>query len=162
MDSFLSDGAEYLAPGLNKAKNMKMSDALSWLGGKPGLNARIKETGQSLNFLTGGKMAKTVGRFAGSKPVRGILRMVPGLSVGFAALDAADIVTNDTNLANKGMDTAGMAIGAAIGSVGGPVGAFAGASTGKFVSDGIQYLFGDKKSPEQRKMEEALAALKGY
>ena len=39
--------------------------------------------------------------------------------------------------------------------------AAAGASTGKAVSDGLQFLFGDKKTAEQRKMEEALAALQG-
>ena len=153
---------EHLSDGLDRAKNLRLGDGLEWLGGKPGLNQRIADTGQGLNFLTGGKMSKTVGRFAGSKPVRGVLRMVPGLSVGFAALDAADIVAGDTSLANKGMDAAAMAIGGAIGSLGGPVGGFVGASTGKMISDATQWLLGDKKSPEQRKMEEALAALRGY
>ena len=37
----------------------------------------------------------------------------------------------------------------------------AGAGGGKMVSDGLQWLFGDKKTAEQRKMEEALAALQG-
>ena len=162
MYDFLSNGAEYLAPGLDRAKNLRLGDGLSWLGGKPGLNQRIADTGQALNTLTGGKMSKTVGRFAGSKPVRGVLRMVPGLSVGFAALDAADIVAGDESLANKGMDAVAMGIGAAVGSLGGPVGGFVGASTGKMISDATQWLLGDKKSPEQRKMEEALAALRGY
>ena len=76
------------------------------------------------------------------------------LTAGLAALDAADIVTNDTNIGNKLMDTTAMGIGGVLGAVGGPVGAMAGASTGKFVSDGLQWLFGDKKTPEQRKMEE--------
>jgi hypothetical protein len=32
---------------------------------------------------------------------------------------------------------------------------------GKAVSDGAQWLFGDKKTAEQRRMEEALIALRG-
>ena len=105
-------------------------------------------------------------RFAKSKPVERVLRIVPGLSVGMAALDAGDIITNDTSLGNKAMDTAAMGIGGTIGGIlGGGVlsvpAAAAGASTGKFVSDGLQYLFGDKKTPEQRRMEEALAMLQG-
>ena len=39
------------------------------------------------------------------------------------------------------------------------LGASIGASTGKMISDGTQWLFGDKKTPEQRRMEEALRAL---
>ena len=42
-------------------------------------------------------------------------------------------------------------------AAGGPIGAMAGASTGKFASDSLQWLFGDKKTPEQRKMEETLS-----
>ena len=57
------------------------------------------------------------------------------------------------------MDTEAMGIAGTIGAVGGPVGAMAGASTGKWASDSLQWLFGDKKTPEQRKMEEALAIL---
>ena len=48
-----------------------------------------------------------------------ILRVVPGIGVGITAMDAADIVTNDTSLGNKAMDAAAMGIGAALGSVGG-------------------------------------------
>ena len=81
-----------------------------------------------------------------------------------AVLDAGDIVFGQESAANKVMDGTAMAIGGAIGGIAGmgnPLLAAAGASTGKMVSDGIQYLFGDKKSAEQRKMEEALAALQG-
>ena len=53
-----------------------------------------------------------------------------------------------------------MTIGGMLGSVGGPLGAAAGAGIGKSASDGLQWLFGDKKSAEQRRMEEALALLK--
>ena len=54
-----------------------------------------------------------------------------------------------------------MGIGGTLGAVGGPLGAMAGASTGKMVSDATQWLFGDKKTPEQRKIDEALALLGG-
>lgn len=105
-------------------------------------------------------------RFAASDGVKGALRIVPGLSVGMAALDAGDIILGDESAGNKVMDTAAMGIGGTIGGIlGGGVlsvpAAAAGASTGKFVSDGLQYLFGDKKTPEQRRMEEALAMLQG-
>ena len=42
-----------------------------------------------------------------------------------------------------------------------PLTASIGASMGKMGSDGLQWLFGDKKTPEQRKLEEALALLQG-
>ena len=58
------------------------------------------------------------------------------------------------------MDTVAMGIGGVIGAAGGPVGIAAGAGIGKAISDGTQYLFGDKKSAEERRMEEALAKLR--
>ena len=57
------------------------------------------------------------------------------------------------------MDATAMTIGAILGSAGGPLGTAAGAGLGKMASDATQYLFGDKKTPEQRKMELALAQL---
>ena len=62
---------------------------------------------------------------------------------------------------NKAMDTAAMGIGGFLGAAGGPIGIAAGAGIGKAVSDGAQWLFGDKKTPEQRKMELALQQLQG-
>ena len=59
------------------------------------------------------------------------------------------------------MDTAAMGIGGFLGAAGGPVGMAAGAGIGKAASDGLQFIFGDKKSAEQRKLEEALAMLQG-
>ena len=69
-------------------------------------------------------------------------------------------------LANKAMDATAMGTGAVIGGVLGagvfsPLTASIGASTGKMLSDGTQWLFGDKKTPDQRKMETALVALNG-
>lgn len=105
-------------------------------------------------------------RFASSAPVKQALRVVPGLSVAGAALSAGDIVFGDESLGNKAMDAAAMGTGAAIGGVLGagvfsPITAAIGASTGKMISDGAQWLFGDKKTPEQRKMEIALQQLQG-
>ena len=54
-----------------------------------------------------------------------------------------------------------MGIGGALGAVGGPLGIAAGAGLGKAASDATQFLFGGGKSAEQRRMEEALAALRG-
>ena len=100
-------------------------------------------------------------RFAMSPAAKSVLRVVPGLSVLGAGLSAADIVAGNDSFANKAMDTAAMGIGGALGAVGGPIGIAAGASLGKAASDATQYLFGDKKTPEERRMEEALAALRG-
>ena len=67
---------------------------------------------------------------------------------------------NESLSANKGMDVAAMGIGGTAGAfLGGPLGASIGASLGKTVSDGAQFVLGGGKSPEQRRMEEALALL---
>lgn len=104
-----------------------------------------------------GRQAAT--RMAGGALGKGIARAVPVLSSGLAVMDVADLVTGDESFANKAMDATAMTIGGVLGSVGGPLGTAAGISTGKFLSDGTQWLFGDRKTPEQRKMEEALRAL---
>ena len=101
-------------------------------------------------------------RFAMTNPgVRKALRFVPGIGLGLTALDVADVVTGNESTGNKAMDTAGMAIGGTLGAVGGPLGVAAGVSLGKMGSDALQYLFGDKLTPEQRKMREALMMLQG-
>ena len=87
--------------------------------------------------------------------------LAPGLGALGGALAVGDLVLGDESAANKTMDAAAMAAGGFIGSIGGPLGTAAGVGLGKMASDGIQYLFGDKKTPEQRRMEEALAALGG-
>ena len=143
-----------MAAQLSRLKNISVDDALRFLGGKDfAINQQAK-------LMARGAEATKLGRFAGGPIARGALRVVPVLSTGLAALDAADIVTNDTNIGNKVMDTAAMGIGGVLGGIAaGPLGATAGASTGKWASDSLQWLFGDKKTPEQRKMEEALAIL---
>ena len=102
----------------------------------------------------GGKAASQIGRFAG--------KVTPALSAVGNVMDVADIIAGDESFGNKAMDAAGMAIGGTAGAfVGGPLGASIGASVGKMGSDGLQWLFGDKKTPDQRKMESALVALNG-
>jgi len=103
------------------------------------------------------KTAAHVGRFAG--------RAVPLLSAIGNVTDVADIITGDESFGNKAMDATAMTAGAAIGGVLGggvfsPLTASIGASVGKMASDGTQWLFGDKKSPEERRMEEALMLLR--
>ena len=74
-----------------------------------------------------------------------------------AALAVGDLVLGQESLANKGMDVAMMTAGGAVGSVVPVVGTALGAAGGKMVSDGLQFVFGGGKSPEQCKLEEALA-----
>ena len=140
-------------PGF-KAASM-VDPTLRFLGGKDfALDTQAK-------LMARGGEATKLGRMAGSQAARKALRLVPGLGVGLAALDAADVVTGNESLGNKAMDAAGMAIGGTLGAVGGPLGIATGASLGKMGSDALQYLFGDKLTPEQRKMREALMMLQG-
>ena len=138
-----------------------VDDLLRFLGGKPTQGALMAEAGKTMNFMTGGQMPKTIGRMAGSKIGRGIARAIPALSVGANVLDVADVVAGDESLANKAMDATAMTVGGILGSAAGPLGTSFGISAGKMLSDGTQWLFGDKKTPEQRKMELALAQLQG-
>lgn len=140
-----------------------IDDVLRYLNGKSSMGQTIPMVGKTLNDVSLGKASKAVGRFAGGNVGRGIARVIPGISAAVNALDVADIVAGDTSLGNKVMDTIGMGLGGTAGFLmgGGPIGASIGASTGKTISDGIQYLFGDRKSPEERRMEAALIALRG-
>ena len=133
------------------------------------LDDAAHQTHQGILDLAGklpeGKGRLTAARLAGNNPaMRTISKAIPLIGAGTAVLDAGDIVFGQDSAANKVMDGTAMAIGGTIGGVvgmGNPLLAAAGASTGKAVSDGLQFLFGDKKTAEQRKMEEALAALQG-
>lgn len=160
----------------SKADDMQINQVFKQLGGKigstdvgsirkfligadPKTQVMItKNLGKTLNAIPGIGVAASR-RMAGSGLAKGLGRIVPGLSVASNVMDVADVVTGDESLANKAMDVTAMGIGGAIGMAGGPLGASIGASTGKMISDGTQWLFGDKKSPEQRRMEEALRAL---
>jgi hypothetical protein len=147
----IDDKAEQLA----RLKGVSVEDLLSILGGKGFAN-----TAQAELMARGGQATK-LGRLAGSKLANSALRVVPGLSVAGAALGAADVVAGNDSLANKAMDATAMGIGGFLGSAAGPIGTAAGASLGKMASDATQFVLGGGKSAEQRKMEEALAALRG-
>ena len=108
-----------------------------------------------------GRGAATLSKFAASKPVLGALKVVPGLGAVGGVLGAADIIAGNDSLGNKAMDTVAMGIGGTLGAVGGPLGIAAGAGLGKMASDATQFVLGGGKSAEQRKMEEALALLRG-
>jgi hypothetical protein len=142
--------------------NTRLGDIPGNLIGRGGIHpfqrAMGKDVRNLVNMIPGvsSKAAVHAGRFAG--------RAVPLLSLLTNVTDVADIVAGDESFGNKAMDASAMAAGAAIGGVLGggvfsPLTASIGASTGKLLSDGTQWLFGDKKTPEQRKMEEALAGL---
>ena len=141
----------------NNLKNSKAGQkALGW----------VDEAGEALtkaiDTIPLGKGGATASRMAGTKLGQFATRALPVVGGALAVADVADILTNDTSFGNKAMDTAAMGIGGTIGGVmglGNPLAAAAGASTGKFISDGIQFLIGGGKSAEQRKMEEALALL---
>ena len=142
-----------------RAAGVSLGDIATFLGGKPTQQQLISGIGKGLNTATFDLMPKTVGRFAGGKAVRGLARAIPGIGAGLTALDLADIATNETSLLNKGMDATAMGVGAVLGSAFGPLGTMGGAQVGKMASDGLQYLFGDKKTPKQRELESVLAAL---
>jgi hypothetical protein len=153
----IDDAAAYLA----QLKATQLGDVGGYFMGEqldPFARKMGKDAGKVVNMIPGvsAKNAVKVGRFAG--------RAVPLLSAIGNVTDVADIITGDESLGNKAMDTAAMGAGAAIGGVLGagvfsPLTASIGASTGKMISDGTQWLLGDKKTPEQRRMEEALALL---
>ena len=100
-------------------------------------------------------------RMAGSPRALAALKIGGGLAAAGGVLGAGDVLFGGDSAANKIMDGTAMTIGGILGSAGGPLGVAAGAGVGKALSDGTQWLFGDKKTAEQRKMEEALRALKG-
>ena len=109
-----------------------------------------------------GGMAMKATRFAGNAlknpAVQKALAYAPVIGAG---LSIGDLVLGDESFGNKAMDATAMTVGGAIGSVVPVVGTGLGIAAGKMASDATQWLFGDKKTPEQRKMELALAQLNG-
>ena len=155
----IGHSADDLALLMRKVGSTRLDDVGQFLlGNRPGrLQRQMAVDTRNLAKMVpgiGGKAASKIGRFAG--------KLAPGLSVAGNVMDVADIIAGDESFGNKAMDAAGMAIGGTAGAfIGGPLGASIGASVGKMGSDGLQWLFGDKKTPDQRKMEQALAALNG-
>ncbi len=139
-----------------RMKGITVADALTFLSGKGFANSAQAE------LMARGGQATQLGRLAGSKAANTALRFVPGLAAATAALGAADIVAGNDSFGNKVMDAGAMGLGGiAGGMLGGPAGVAIGSSLGKTASDATQAIFGGGKSAEQRRMEEALAALRG-
>ena len=155
----IGHGMDDLALAMQRVGSTNMGDVGQYLiGNRPGtLQRGMAVDVRNLSRMipgVGGKAASKIGRFAG--------RLAPGLSAVGNVMDVADIITGEESFGNKAMDATGMVIGGTAGAfLGGPLGASIGASVGKMGSDGLQWLFGDKKTPEQRKLEEALAQLNG-
>ena len=136
-----------------------VDDALSPVAKKVQL-AALNATG---GIGAGGKAAGVMGhlgRAAGSKAFLTAAKVGTGIGALGGVLGAADVLVGQDSAANKAMDTAAMGIGGFLGAAGGPVGIAAGAGIGKAISDGTQFIFGGGKSAEERKLEEALIALK--
>ena len=145
----------------SRMAGMKMGDIGKLLIGKDPLTQSMirKELARTVGMIPGVNTANAA-KFMAKNPIaKNALRAVPLIGAGFAVADVADVVAGPDSLANKAMDATAMGIGGTLGIVGGPLGVMAGASTGKAVSDLTQWLFGDKKTAEQRRMEEALKML---
>ena len=84
-----------------------------------------------------------------------------GLGAVGGVMGVADVLAGGDSAGNKAMDSVAMGIGGFLGAAGGPVGIAAGAGLGKMASDATQFVLGGGKSADQRKLEEALAALNG-
>jgi hypothetical protein len=155
----IGHGMDDLGIAMQRVGATRLDDVGQYLlGNRPGtLQRQMAVDARGLAKMVpgiGGKAASQIGRFAG--------RATPLLSAAGNVMDVADIIAGDESFGNKAMDAAGMALGGTAGAfIGGPLGASIGASVGKMGSDGLQWLFGDKKTPDQRKMESALAALNG-
>lgn len=124
------------------------------LGKVMGSPSRLMQDPVKANAFRTGAM-----RAAKSGVAKTALRFAPITAAGFALGDVAGLVTDDVGLGNKAMDAAAMGIGGVLGSVGGPLGTAAGVSTGKFVSDTAQALFGGGKSREQQEQEQLMQLL---
>ena len=147
--------------GVNRMAGMKMGDVGNLLIGKDFATQSMirKELARTLGIIPGVDAVKAT-KFMAKNPIaKNALRAVPLIGAGIAVADVADVVAGPDSLANKAMDATAMGIGGTIGAIGGPLGVMAGASTGKAISDFTQWMFGDKKTAEQRKMEQALAML---
>lgn len=138
-----------------------VDDVLQYLGGKS-TQGRVRSAAKKgLDAATFGKMTDKVNNFAGSRIGRGLARAVPALSAIANIGAMSDIVAGNEGIGNKAMDATALMGATALGArLGGPLGASLGMNAGKIISDGVQGIFGDGKSPEQRKLEEALLALK--
>jgi len=139
---------DLVSPAAGKLQNAVVKGVAGLDNARTSVGHVLTPKGQVLKMLSGPQAAM-------------LSKAAVGLGAVGGVVGAADVIAGQDSAANKVMDTAAMGIGGFLGAAGGPVGIAAGAGIGKAVSDGAQWLFGDKKSAEQRKMEEALALLRG-
>ena len=138
---------------------LSTADALATPAARQNQIAMTKLLGTGVS--TGNGPLATIGRFAASPTALTLAKVGTGIGALGGVMGAADILAGGDGLGNKVMDTAAMGIGGFLGAAGGPLGIAAGAGLGKAASDATQFLFGGGKSAEERRMEEALAALRG-
>ena len=148
-----NQGIDALAAALGVADDLTTPAAKAVQSGA----TKLVGTGVS----TGSGPIATIGRFAASPKALMLAKVGTGIGALGGVLGAADILAGNDSLGNKAMDTVAMGIGGTLGAVGGPLGIAAGAGLGKMASDATQFVLGGGKSAEQRRMEEALAALRG-
>ena len=151
--SALGHSLDGLEEAMKVLGTTNVNDVLKFMSGK-----EFAANAQAQLMARGGEATK-LGRMAGGKLGRNILRAVPLLSTAAVGLDVADIVAGPDSLGNKGMDAGAMTIGGILGAPGGPLGVMAGAGLGKLASDATQFIFGGGKSAEDRKLEEAIKLL---
>jgi len=131
-------------------------------GAQNAVNKGITRVGGTGARRMTGKAGAALGALPGMGRLGAAAKLLgPAVGAVGGGLAVADLVMGEESGMNKTMDAAAMGVGGFLGSVGGPLGTAAGVGIGKMVSDGTQWLFGDKKTPEQRKMELALAQLQG-
>ena len=136
-----------------------LADDLTTPAAKAAQSGATKLLGTGVS--TGRGPIATIGRFAASPAALTAAKVGTGIGALGGVLGVADVLAGNDSLGNKAMDTVAMGIGGTLGAVGGPMGIAAGAGLGKMASDATQFVLGGGKSAEQRKMEEALAALRG-
>ena len=158
VDSFLSDGAEFLSPALTQGALMHKAYQRA---ANPMVTTGLRNLQELAATKAAGKGGIAVARMAGHPLVGKVLRYAPGLGAIGGVMGAADVIAGPDSAGNKVMDTTAMTVGGILGAAGGPLGIAAGAGLGKMASDATQWIFGDKKTAEQRKLEEALARLNG-
>lgn len=174
-----------MRPEINDAVIPDKNTLLQWLAN---YNAAVDPAIVNFQAGTQSALANTRGafgsniaglrRFAGGPTARNIIRFVPGVGAAAGTVGLGNLALGSESGGNKAMDALAMLGGAAGGyrAAGkdwiGPghgkgrgraaraLGMIAGSGGGKAASDSLQWLFGDKQSPEQREVAEALALLK--
>ena len=132
-------------------------------GVQKAVNKGVTKVGGTGARRAAGKAGAALGALPGMSKLGAAARVLgPAVGAVGGGLAVVDLVTGEESGINKAMDATAMGVGGTIGGIvglGNPLAISAGVGLGKMVSDGTQWLFGDKKTPEQRKMELALAQL---